>query len=405
MVKKTIYLILSISLFILSACESQNYKKIIAEEKVELGREFVVDDSVPDEVSLELDSNEIFYPSFFYNGYIYGHIRRINGDDLIKRKYLYRIDVYNKITETVKENLNNMSGVRPIGFIDDEVYTVDYSRRNKINQIRNLSILLNENKKSTIGRQYVVSYALGSENYIIIHKYSSEMKLNDIYIYDLGSNRIYKRLSDKRYGEIAYIKDLNSLIWIDNEDFKIYKIDFINGYYTLNYLMDLDIDENTDRIRAYINNGYELMLLFDSKVVDDKKWDLMETTEIRSYNFRNNQSLTLFTKTDEKKLYFEYLGDNFFLSENFKVLDGYIEVIERKAYYYNYKELNQIYLEIFKEKSQQFYPEINVIASRSGNELFSTREIKEIIDGVPITKKVIYQRIKFDLMNNGKLLQ
>ena len=29
--------------------------------------------------------------------------------------------------------------------------------------------------------------------------------------------------------------------------------------------------------------------------------------------------------------------------------------------------------------------------------MFSTRKIKEIIDGIPITKRVIYQRIKLEI--------
>lgn len=93
----------------------------------------------------------------------------------------------------------------------------------------------------------------------------------------------------------------------------------------------------------------------------------------------------------------EYLGDNILISETFEVLDDYIEITERQVFHYDYKDLYPIYSEAFMERSQQLYPEINVIASRTSNEMFSTREIKEIIDGIPVTKRVIYQRIKLGI--------
>ena len=403
MMKRMFFLILSVGMIILSSCVKQNYKRIIAEEDVEWGREVIVDTSVPQEIYLELDSNDIFYPSFFHKGYIYGHLRRLHGNDHMERKYLYRIDVYNKISETIKENFNDLPGLKPIGLIDDQIFTVDYSRGNRLYTLPLLSTLLTSNRNYRAENNYEMSYVTGNDNYIVIYEFRPNKKLNNIYIFDIELGKLYVKLTDKNHGEIVYLKDLNSLVWIDQEDFKLYKIDLINGYYTLSEYMDLELDEGIDRIRAYINNGYELILLFDSRI-GNKEWDLMETVEIRSYRFRTKQSLTLFKKVTDNNLYFEYLGDNIFVSEGFEVLAHHIEITERQAYYYNYKKLNLIYSEIFKEKSQQLYPEIKVIASRTSNEMFSTREIKEIIDGVPITKRVIYQRIKLDI-GKERLLQ
>lgn len=405
MIKRIVYLILAICIIVLSGCEKQNYKRIIAEEGVEWGRETLIfNDSYPEEIYLELDDNDIFYPSFFHNGYIYGHIRKLRENEGIEKKYLYRIDVNNKISETVKENFNNLSGSKAIGFVDNQIYTVNYNRGNRLYPMTLLSSLLVNNRNYKEENQYEMYYVPGNDNYIVIYEFKPNRKLSNIYIFDMVLGKFYEKLADKKHGEIAYLRDLNSLIWIDQEDFKLYKIRFINGYYTLDEYMDLELDEAVDRTRVYINNGYELILLCDSKIVDNTEWDLMETIEVRTYRFRANQNLTLFKKSTTNNLYFEYLGDNIFLSEAFELKDGYIEIRERQVFYYNYKELNSIYFEVFNEKSQQLYPEINVIASRTSNEMFSTREIKEIIDGVPVTKKVIYQRIRFDL-GNEKLLQ
>ncbi|NLK44185.1 MAG: hypothetical protein GX300_07325 [Tissierellia bacterium] len=242
-----------------------------------------------------------------------------------------------------------------------------------------------------------MTYVTGSENYILVHEYSPNNKLIKTYIYDLDLNKTYIKLSEKKYGEVVYVRDLNSLIWIDQEDFKIYKINLINKHYVLEEYMDLGVDEGIDRVRAYINNGYELVLLFDSKIGNKENWDLMETREVRSYRFRNSEYQTLFKKSTDKNLYMEYLGDNILISETFEVLDDYIEITERQVFHYDYKDLYPIYSEAFMERSQQLYPEINVIASRTSNEMFSTREIKEIIDGIPVTKRVIYQRIKLGI--------
>ena len=384
-------------MIILSGCAKQNYKRIISEEGVEWGREPVILDSAPYEINLELGTSDIFYPSFFHKGYIYGHIKKLHGEDLIDRKYLYRIDVNNKISETIKENFNSLSGLKPIGLYNNQVYTVDYSRGNKISQLTNLSLLLSNNRYSKLENQYIMTYVTGSENYILVHEYSPNNKLIKTYIYDLDLNKTYIKLSEKKYGEVVYVRDLNSLIWIDQEDFKIYKINLINKHYVLEEYMDLGVDEGIDRVRAYINNGYELVLLFDSKIGNKENWDLMETREVRSYRFRNSEYQTLFKKSTDKNLYMEYLGDNILISETFEVLDDYIEITERQVFHYDYKDLYPIYSEAFMERSQQLYPEINVIASRTSNEMFSTREIKEIIDGIPVTKRVIYQRIKLGI--------
>src|SRR5690606_24867085 len=118
---------------------------------------------------------------------------------------------------------------------------------------------------------YEMSYVTGNDNYIVIYEFRPNKKLNNIYIFDIELGKLYVKLTDKNHGEIVYLKDLNSLVWIDQEDFKLYKIDLINGYYTLSEYMDLELDEGIDRLRAYINNGYELILLFDSRI-GNKEW-------------------------------------------------------------------------------------------------------------------------------------
>ena len=73
----------------------------------------------------------------------------------------------------------------------------------------------------------------------------------------------------------------------------------------------------------------------------------METREIRSYKFRTKENPN-FIQNLLIKTYMEYLGDNIFLSETFEVLGDYIEITERQAYHYNYKDLYLIYSELFK---------------------------------------------------------
>ena len=170
-----------------------------------MGRETVVLDSAPYEINLELASSDIFYPSFYHKGYIYGHIKKLHGEDPIDRKYLYRIDVNNKISETIKENINFLTGSTPIGLVDNQVYTVDYSRGNKISPLTNLSLLLNNNRNYKLENQYKITYVSGSENYILVHEYSPNNKLIKTYIYDLILNKLYEKLSEKNTVKLSML--------------------------------------------------------------------------------------------------------------------------------------------------------------------------------------------------------
>lgn len=401
MIKKTIYIILIFSLIFQLGCGKQDYKRITIEEDVGLERETLIEKSISGQIYLEIDSKDYFYPSFYHGGYIYGHIKRTNGNDPYDRKYLYKIDLNNKLTETIKENINSLQGPNPVDFIDDQVYAIDYTRRNNLKQIPELSNILNIHRENKEDYQYEISYASGSDNYLVIHELSKKSKLMNIYLYDIELEEFYIKEHDNRHGDICYVEYLKSLIWIDQKDFKIYKVLLKDGFYTLEEYIDLGVDKDINRVRGIMKNNFEIILLHDSRLSNNDEWNLMETCAITSYHFRTDKHVHLFKKPIDENLYIEYLGQNIFIVETFDIFKDYIEITKRRLYYCNYKELNMVYNEEFQEKSQELYPEIRVVTNKDGDEIFSTREIKKIINGIPTTKSVTYQRIKLFVPRRG----
>ncbi|SCG82881.1 hypothetical protein DW1_1309 [Proteiniborus sp. DW1] len=415
--KKTIVFIVFIfSLLLLLSCEKQDYKRIVVEENVELEGEAPVEPSSFGQVYLDLDSSNCFYPAFYYGDEIYGNLKKNHDKDISGKKYLYKLDVYNKISETLKESIDFRPGINKVGLIEDKAYMIDYTIRSKPTLINELSIIINELRENE--NQYEISYVSGSNRYLVINEMSSSGEVINVFLYDLVDNRFYKN-NTHRHGDICYIFELRSLIWIDQKDFKIYKIRFENDHYTLEEYIDLGIDEDISRVRGTMKNGHELILFHDIRLGNKENWNLMGTSVVTSYNFEKKEYTYLFNNSIDKSLnmanlknkssakessislsapideysYIEYIGNGFFIEESFDLFRDYIELTKRSIYYYKYTIPVLVYDEEFKEKSQQIYPEINVLVNEAGNEIFSTREIKKIIDGIPVTKDVIYQRI------------
>ncbi|WP_352419674.1 hypothetical protein [Proteiniborus sp.] len=418
MKKRIIFFVFIFSLIFLLSCEKQDYRRIIIEENVGLEKETPIDSSIFGQVYLDIDGNDCFYPAFYHREEIYGYLKKGHGNDRIGRKYLYKLDNNNKLTETLKEDIDSKPGFNNVGFKEDQVYIIDYTIRNKPTLIRELSRIINELGEDEKENQYEISYVSGSNRYLVINEISSNGDITNVFLYDLVGQMFYKN-NNNSYGEICYVFELRSLIWIDQKDFKIYKVLLKGGYYTLEEYIDLGIDEDISRIRGIMKNGYELILFHDVRLGNKDDWNLMGTSAVTSYNFATKryvhlfnkpidknlhmedlgdgvvikESSDLFNKPNDENLYMKYLGNNIFIEESFDMFSDYIELTRRRIYYYNYTEPLLVHDEEFQEKSQQIYPEINVLVNESGNEIFSTREIKKMIDGIPVTKSVIYQRI------------
>ncbi|TAH63466.1 MAG: hypothetical protein EWM50_02625 [Gottschalkiaceae bacterium] len=392
MKKRIILLVFIFSIIFLLSCEKQGYKRIIVEEDVGLERESPIDPSIFGQVYLDIDRIDYFYPAFYHRGEVYGYLKKGHGNDSIGRRYLYKLDINNKLTETLKESIDFKQGSNKVGFIEDQVYTIDYIAGNKATPLPKLSKIINELREDEKGNQYEISYVSGSNRYLVINEISPNGEIANIFLYDLAQQMFYKNYNN-RYGDICYVFELGSLIWIDQKDFKIYKIQLTNNYYNLEEYIDLGTDEDISRVRGIMKNGYELILLHDVRLGNKDDWNLMGTSAVTSYNFETNGYVNLFNKSIDENLYIEYLGHGIFISESFDIFRDYIEITERRIYYHNYTELVLVYNEELQEKSQQIYPEINVIVNVAENEIFSTKEIKKMIDGIPVTKSVIYQRI------------
>lgn len=392
MKKRIAVTVLIFSLIFLLGCEKQDYKRIIMEEDVGLESETLIDPSIFGQVYLDIDNNDYFCPAFYHREEIYGYLKKVHDNDPIRRKYLYKLDINNKLTETLKQNIDSKPGVNNVGFVEDRVYIIDYTIRNKATSIRELSKIINELRENGKEIQYEISYVSGSNRYLVINEISSKGEIINVFLYDLVQRKFYKN-NINRYGDICYVFELRSLIWIDQKDFKIYKIQIKNDYYTLEEYMDLGIDEDINRVRGIMKNGYELILFHDVRLGNKEDWNLMRTSAVTSYNFETNRYVHLFNKPIDENLYMEYLGHGIFISESFDIFRDYIEITKRRIYYYNHTEPLLVHDEEFQEKSQQIYPEINALVNEAGDEIFSTREIKKMIDGVPVTKSVIYQRI------------
>ena len=393
MKKRIIIIVFIFSLNFLIGCEKQAYKRIIVEEDVGLTMEAPVDPSVFGQVHLDLDNNDYFYPDFYHRGLIYGYFKKGHASDSTPRKYLYTLDINNKLAETTKENTNFKQGSKNVVFLEGEAYYIDYTKRSKATPIPELTKLISELKQNRREIQYEIAYASGSDRYLVIYEITLDGQIRDIFLYDLELQSLYKDINKSGYGDICYVNEFSSLIWIDQKDFKIYKVQLKDNNYTLEEYIDLEVNEDIDRLRGIMKNGYELILFHDVRLGNKDDWDLKETSAITSFNFRTNQYYHLFIKPTDKNLYMEYLGQGVLISESFDVFGDYIEITERSIYYQNNNELTQVYNESFQDRSQQIYPEMNVVVNESGNEIFSTREIKKIVNVIPVTKSVIYQRI------------
>ncbi|MDR7857734.1 hypothetical protein [Tissierella sp.] len=398
--KKGIILIMFIfSSILLLSCEKQDYKRIIVEDNIGVESKSPLEASSFGQIYLEVDSSDYFYPSFYHKGEIYGYLKKRNGNDPNSRKYLYKLDINNRLTETLKENMNFKLGSKNFVFLKEQVYFIDYTKRSRATPIPELSKIISELRQKRKESQYKIAYASGSDIYLIIYEISLDGKITDVFLYDLELKNLYRDINNSGYGDICYVHELNSLIWIDQMDFKMYKVQLENNYYTLKEYIDLGVNEDIDKVRGIMKNGYELILLHDVILGNKDDWNLKETSAITSFNFKTNQYDHLFSKPLDKNLYMEYLGQGIFIAESFDIFGEYIEITERSIYYQNYNELIQVYNESFQDTSQQFYPEMNVVVDETGNEIFSTREINKIIGGIPVTKSIIYQRINIVLPN------
>ncbi|WP_406241774.1 hypothetical protein ACF3M2_11705 [Tissierella carlieri] len=355
-------------------------------------------------VEFQLEEGYYFYPCFYYQGEVYGYFWEGHGysnhSDLEREaqmEYLYKIDKDNNLVRTSKMYHNYLQGrhskVYPqdtkfINFVEDVVFTVDYKIEDIPKPWPELTDVVNKLKGDSRHKLYFIRPVSENENYLII----SEGIINDgsdwkRYIYDIENNKIYKMKNEEREGAIYYVNALQSLVWVDDKDFKIYKIVFKDEYYDLEEYIDLNRYGKADKIEAVMKDNDEMILFMDKNV----EGYLFKTIYIGKLNFKTNQYNLLLEAPKEINIYAEYVGHNILLIEEFKINDRVVIPVKRYLKQVLHDEMNAILEEEPKEESEQWYLNKWIVISEDGKEMFDAMEINKM-KGVLTTEKMIYQK-------------
>ncbi|WP_353093558.1 hypothetical protein [Tissierella praeacuta] len=364
-----------------------------------------------------------FSPFFYYEGEIYGSVsedKRMNYDSEgeVEITYLYKIDKHNNLIKTSKEYHNyfqgdggfvlignNPTGTKFINFVKDKVYVVDYTQEDKPKPSIELTEMVNKLKGDSTDKLYFIEYLSENENYLIINERintKEEFKKKRPYIYDRENKKLYTMKNGERSGSIYYTDVLQSLIWVDHNDFKLYKIVLNEGYYDLEEYIDLNIYGKGNKISTVMKNNDEMLLFMDMDISENRPdidMFLGKTSYIGKFNFRTNQYNLLFEAPNEINIHSNYIGNDILLIEEFKVdEDSYIKKpIKRYLKQIRDNEINTIFEEEFEGESVELYPNYQLLISEDGKEIFSVRFIiekeKSMILDIEMTKdKAIYQK-------------
>ncbi|WP_312907317.1 hypothetical protein [Tissierella praeacuta] len=431
--KKIILITIILGLTIgLAGCKEDNVKRVVIQDDVNINNKEdgssknyenskavnsnPIEDITSKSIEFPLDEGYYFYPSFYYQGEVYGYIWEGNGikeyvsnrREEAQMEYLYKIDKGNNLIKTSKMYHNYIQvnsqayprGTKFIQFVKDVVFTVDYKSEDIPRPWPELTDVVNKLKGDSDYKLYFIESVLENENYLVIREIlnnsESDWKQKK-YIYDIENKKLHKMKNEERNGEIYYVNALQSLVWVDDEDFKIYKIIFKGGYYDLEEYIDLNRYGKADRIRAEMKSDDEMILFMDVNI----NRSYFETKYIDKFNFRTNQYNPLFEVPDEVNICSEYIGHDILLIEEFKKEEDSNIEIPVKRYFKQIRnnEMNTIFEEEIKKESKQWYLNNWIVISEDGEEIFDAIEINKIND-VITTEKMIYQKYHIKYSNN-----
>lgn len=430
--KKIVYIVILLSLAVhLIGCggkSEESVKRIVLESDVrdkKLGEKNNNSKVTVEKINLKLDEGDYFEPAFYHEGEVYGSIDKgygiVSGLDKATathpisgymKEYLYKVDENNSLIKTSKEVFDRVWGAKVLGFKmneDDKVFSIDYKKEDKIKEIPELTKVINELKKRSgyDDSLYFVRPNLENENYVVIYVGMASNK-RKMYLYDMKSKKLYD-IHDKEHGESGYFKTFNyveslqSLVWI-NKDLKIYKLKlqqenaFLEQYINLDKYIGSNQKDKIDNVRKVMINSDE-MLLFQDKYVSELGYymhhPLYKTISISKFNFKTNQYRVLFEVPDDINMYANYIGNNMLTLEEFKQNDKNVEsIIPINRYIKEIRndELNIIYKEKTEDEGETMYPHVDATISDDGREIFLTRHLCKLQDGVETTKDAIYKK-------------
>lgn len=344
--KKIIYVVMILSLTTqLISCENkdqENIKRIVLESdvrEIESNLENINYKGSGEIVNFKLDKGEYFYPSFYYEGEIYGYISRGIGQRAKggihhsttepTREYLYKVDKDNTLIETSKEAVGSSGGhEKLLGFRygkEDRVFSVDYRKEDKPREIPELTAIIKELK----GESEKIYSMSECGDYVIIRESESYYAKEKIYFYDMKNKKLYEKKDeeDKPIRDFFYVDSLKSIIGID-KNFKIYKLKFEDKYCYLEEYFDLNGKRYIDNVQALMINSDEIVIFEEKYIRDLKSW-YNELISISKFNFKTNQYNILFEAPKEVSMNIRGIKNNILIIEELEEKDRYVVPIKR----------------------------------------------------------------------------
>lgn len=429
--KKIVYVVMILSLTTqLIGCEQKDVasvKRIVLESDVrdqKLGQKNNNPKVTVEKINLKLDKGDYFEPAFYHEGEVYGNIDKGFGvmGSLDKateshpiagymKDYLYKVDENVNLAKTSKEVFNRVGGAKMAGFKlleDDKVFSVDYKKEDKIKEIPELTKIINELKeRNQYDSTCHIRLNSDNENYVEIYITTAPNK-EKLYLYDMKSKKLYD-VHDKEYEKnrclntLNYVDSLQSLVWI-NKDLKVYKLKlekenaFFESYINLDKYIGLNQKGKIDNVRGVMINSDEMLIFQDQYLSEAGPYlyhPIYKTISISKFNFKTNQYRVLFEVPDDINMYGEYIGNNMLDLEEFKKNDKNEEsIIPINRYIKEIRndELNIIYKEKTEDEGETAYPDVYVIISEDGREIFLARHLSKFEDNIVTTKDVIYKK-------------
>lgn len=387
-------------------------------------------DSYSNAVDLQigLEKGDYFNPLFYMEGEIYGYIykgadsyqdgRYVSNDNLVEKiesvsllgiatEYLYKIDKNNQLVETDKKTRYSFGGKKKEYETENnrklEVEDIYFTDSNLIKEPQRLLELTNGIKelKVKIAKEpykydldfFRVNNISGTDRYLMIERFAGET----MYLYDIEENEFYANVSNIGNGEICYVENLKSLIWINSDGFIINKIILKENQFYLQEFVELSVEKEISKVRVKTLNDEEI-LLFHDVLMDNSIYqctNLYKTQLVSKYNFRTNQFEYIYKSPSNEAVYYDYLGHDIYIMEKFKQEGEFIVPLVKRIQKIIDKKVKVIYEEELSGNTLALYPLERVIVNEDGTELFIAWQLYDV--GVLInTSDVKYQRIKIE---------
>ena len=403
----------------LIGCKKKNeesVKRIVLESDVrnqKLGEKNNNPKVTVEKINLKLDEGDYFEPAFYHEGEVYGVIDK--GAGVITEEtsvthpisghikgHLYKVDDDNNLIETSKEAFNFVLESKALNFKlgeENKIFSIDYKNEDKPKEFSQLTDIIKNLRGDSSIKTYYIETIPQDENYVVIYEWRSGTNPRKMYLYDMKNKKLYNRKGEEEgwLYNIFYIESLQSFVHIDR-DLKVYKIKFEEKYFCLEEYIDLSKKDKADRIRGVIINDDEV-LLFQDKYVSELGYymhhPLYKTISISKFSFKTNQYDLLFQTPDNVNIYGEYIGNNILALEEFEQKDENVESITPiKRYFEEIRNnsLNVLYKEKIEDEGETMYPHVNATISDDGREIFLTRHLCKLQDGVETTKDAIYKK-------------